>query len=168
MVGYLLYRRLDYPRALLLQNKRAGRCQADSRVYVASTKSGDVLQIYDSVESSENVSEWAKDNFVRAVDAPGADDPNVQIRESVDICEQKRQIAIICALLDYNDLYSVSPEWTRSEYSMLIAWDMHNKIYNIMHNERCQHVDFNNGDELSRVADYYKRAVNGVIPYVFG
>lgn len=66
------------------------------------------------------------------------------------------------------DLYPVSPEWTRSEYSMLIAWDMHNKIYNIMHNERCQHVDFNNGDELSRVADYYKRAVNGVRPYVFG
>ena len=65
-------------------------------------------------------------------------------------------------------MYTVSPEWTRSEYSMLIAWDMHNKIYNIMHNERCQHVDFNNGDELSRVADYYKRAVNGMIPYVFG
>lgn len=51
---------------------------------------------------------------------------------------------------------------------MLIAWVMHNKIYNIMHNERCQRVDFNNGDELSRVADYYKRAVNWVIPYVFG
>lgn len=103
-------------------------CNYSEPVYVASTKSGDVLQIYDSVESSENVSEWAKDNFVRAFDARGADDPNVQFRESVDICEQKRQIAIICALLDYNDLYTVSPEWTRSEYSMLIAWDMHNKF----------------------------------------
>lgn len=51
---------------------------------------------------------------------------------------------------------------------MLIAWDMHNIIYNIMHNEHCQRVDFNNGDEISRVADYYKRAVNGVIPNVFG
>lgn len=90
----MLYRRLDDTRALLLLNKRAGRCQADSRVYVASTKSGDVLQIYDSVESSENVSEWAKDNFVRAVDARGADDSNVLIRESVDICEQKSKLQL--------------------------------------------------------------------------
>lgn len=81
-------------------------CNYSEPVYVASTKSGDVLQIYDSVESSENVSERAKDNFVRAVDARGADNPNVQIRESVDICEQKRQIAIIRALLDYNRFVS--------------------------------------------------------------
>lgn len=69
-------------------------CNYSEPVYVASTKSGDVLQIYDSVESSENVSEWAKDNFVCAVDARGADDPNVQIRESVDICEQKSKLQL--------------------------------------------------------------------------
>lgn len=69
-------------------------CNYSEPVYVASTKSGDVLQIYDSVESSENVSEWVKYNFVCVVDARGADDSNVLIRESVDICEQKSKLQL--------------------------------------------------------------------------
>ena len=81
------------------------------RYYYRTNAQGDVKQIVEfmlprlnramyyrymilSNQVKINVSEWAKDNFVRAVDARGADDPNVQIRESVDICEQKSKLQL--------------------------------------------------------------------------
>ena len=144
------------------------KCNYSEPVYVVSTKGGDLLQIYDSVESSENISDWTRKNTVRAVDARGADDPNVQVRESAMISEQIRMTAIISELLNYNELYPVSPEWSRTKESMMIEWDAHNTVYNIYNNERCLHVDFNNADEPSRKIDYYIRAGVGVIGYVFG
>ena len=90
----------------------------------------------------------ASSNSVKVVDSRKQDDPNIKIIESFRVNERTEMIEISSMLLAYNDENPSIPSWNRTLNSMVIEWDIHNKVYDMGYaRDSTADVDLNNKDE---------------------
>ena len=88
----------------------------------------------------------------------GAPNPNYVILNSYRITTNSEQMEIIAIIQKYDGAVVAKNTWNRTTDSMVIEWDAHNDIYNFYPNERCKHVDLDNGDEVLSYIDYWQKA----------
>ena len=90
----------------------------------------------------------ASSNSVKVVDSRKQADPNIKIIESFRVNERTEMIEISSMLLAYNDENPSIPSWNRTLNSMVIEWDIHNKVYDMGYaRDSTADVDLNNNDE---------------------
>ena len=128
--------------------------------YLGTTSNYNYVYVVDSEVASNSF-----DKTILIIDKRTGNNPDIQVRNSYQITSENERYEIIEMIICYNEKFPSEPEWIRSSESMATEWAAHNDIYNIMANERCQHVDFDNNDEGVGYYAFYKRAIKG---YLFG
>lgn len=122
---------------------------------------GNVYIIQSSQMDKMNKSK--EDNDIIVIDNRTSSNPSMQVRDSYRITDIDQQTQICKILVNYNATNSVSPEWNRTEASMLIEWKAHNdgyharfviKFFKENAKIRLQHVDFDNESEGLEYWDY--------------
>ena len=128
--------------------------------YLGTTSNYNYVYVVDSEVASNSF-----EKTILIIDKRTGNNPDIQVRNSYQITSENERYEIIEMIICYNEKFPSEPEWIRSSESMATEWAAHNDIYNIMANERCQHVDFDNNDEGVGYYAFYKRAIKG---YLFG
>ena len=82
------------------------------------------------------------------MDARNSDNPNIRIMDSYKINDKNLQKEILQLIIQYNEINPSSPAWERTLDSMVLEWDIHNKVYNWnISTNSTAHVDLDNNDE---------------------
>ncbi len=114
----------------------------------------------DNVKAAIELESNINNSDVVIIDNRTASDPNMQMRHSYKITNNKHQKEIAQIMLNYNDDNLVNPAWSRTLKSIVQEWDYHNYAYSFnVKRDRTAHTDFNNADEGKNIFDYIWRAI---------
>ena len=114
----------------------------DPKLNFATTS--DNRQVYVSKDNNFSV----PPNSVKIIDyRQSSKDPDIQIEDSYKIKDAKIRDEIIDIIIDYNNDFPSEPNWERTKTSLIIEWDVHNKLYQVLGDNHTKSVDFNNKDE---------------------